>query len=68
MFKFTIRDLLWLTVVVALGMAWWMDRSRANAKYQRVRGAYRELAEWVAHGEWVRLGAKSDLPAFLPNP
>ena len=23
MFRFTIRDLLWLTVVVALGVAWW---------------------------------------------
>ena len=23
--KFTIRDLLWLTVVVALGVAWWVD-------------------------------------------
>ena len=26
--KFIIRDLLWLTVVVALGVAWWVDRSR----------------------------------------
>ena len=26
--RFTIRDLLWLTVVVALGVAWWIDRSR----------------------------------------
>jgi len=24
--RFTIRDLLWLTVVVALGVAWWVDR------------------------------------------
>ena len=29
--KFTIRDLLWLTVVVALGVAWWIDhRSQAE--------------------------------------
>ena len=68
MFKFTIRDLLWLTVVVALVVGWWVDRSRVDAKYQRVRSAYRELAEWVAHGEWVRFGAKSDLPALLPDP
>jgi hypothetical protein len=26
--KFSIRDLLWLTVVVALAVAWWADRSR----------------------------------------
>jgi hypothetical protein len=28
MFRFTIRDLLWLTLVVALAAAWWMDRGR----------------------------------------
>jgi hypothetical protein len=26
MFRFTIRDILWLTVVVALGCAWRVDR------------------------------------------
>jgi len=26
MFRFTIRDVLWLTVVVALGVGWWLDR------------------------------------------
>jgi hypothetical protein len=25
-FRFTIRDLLWLTLVVALGVGWWIDR------------------------------------------
>ena len=25
MFRFTIRDVLWLTVVVAMGVAWWME-------------------------------------------
>src|SRR5437870_6195737 len=25
MFRFTIRDVLWLTVVVAMGFGWWMD-------------------------------------------
>ncbi|HZL90441.1 MAG TPA: hypothetical protein VFB96_18895 [Pirellulaceae bacterium] len=28
MFKFTIRELLLLTVIVAMGVAWWVDRSR----------------------------------------
>jgi hypothetical protein len=27
-FRFTIRDLLWLTVVVALAVAWWIDHHR----------------------------------------
>jgi len=26
--RFTIRDLLWLTVVVALAVAWWIDHHR----------------------------------------
>jgi hypothetical protein len=26
MFRFTIRDVLWLMVVVAMGVAWWSDR------------------------------------------
>ena len=26
--RFTIRDLLWLTVVVSLAVAWWVDRGR----------------------------------------
>ena len=25
MFRFTIRDVLWLTVVVALAVSWWID-------------------------------------------
>jgi hypothetical protein len=36
--RFTIRDLLWLTVVVALAIAWWADRSRilANPYFTRI--------------------------------
>jgi hypothetical protein len=26
MFRFSIRDILWLTVVVGLGCAWWAER------------------------------------------
>jgi hypothetical protein len=26
MLRFTIRDMLWLTVVVALAVGWWIDR------------------------------------------
>jgi hypothetical protein len=26
MFRFTIRDVLWLTVVVALAVGWWIER------------------------------------------
>jgi hypothetical protein len=28
MFRFTIRDVLWLTVVVALAVGWWLNIDR----------------------------------------
>ena len=31
-FRFTIRDLLWLTALVALGFGWWLDRSKLSAE------------------------------------
>ena len=30
MFRFTIRDVLWLTVVVALGLGWWIEHRVAQ--------------------------------------
>jgi hypothetical protein len=34
MFRFTIRDMLWLTVVVAMGLAWWSQQ--ATIKWERI--------------------------------
>jgi hypothetical protein len=33
MFRFTIRDVLWLTVVVAMAVGWWQDWSRNRIVY-----------------------------------
>jgi len=33
MFRFTIRDVLWLTVVVALAVGWANDRNRQAARF-----------------------------------
>jgi len=33
MFRFTIRELVLLTLVVALGVGWWLDRSRLAVPY-----------------------------------
>jgi len=32
MFRFTIRDVLWLTMVVALAVTWWLDRKSLESK------------------------------------
>ncbi|HZN32635.1 MAG TPA: hypothetical protein VFB80_02415 [Pirellulaceae bacterium] len=40
MFRFAIRDVLWLTVVVALSVGWWLDNRRNG--FDRVRAAQTE--------------------------
>jgi hypothetical protein len=37
MFRFTIRDLLWLMVVVGLAVAWWVDRRDLNATVSKLK-------------------------------
>jgi hypothetical protein len=37
MFRFTIRDVLWLTVVVALGLAWCVDHFRQGKDLVRAK-------------------------------
>jgi len=51
MFRFTIRDVLWLTVVVALGIALWIDRNRMAAlRVERDQKAMQyERLEHAAH-------------------
>jgi hypothetical protein len=39
MFRFTIRDVLWLTVVVALGVGWFMEHRRADLEIDRLEDA-----------------------------
>jgi hypothetical protein len=31
MFRFSIRDLLWLTLVVAMGLGWWLREGQLRA-------------------------------------
>jgi hypothetical protein len=35
--RFTIRDLLWLTTLVAMGVAWWIDRTRLADQYTTLK-------------------------------
>jgi hypothetical protein len=47
MFRFTIRDVLWLTVVVALAVALWVQVQHEAGEI-RLRESYRALAEDLA--------------------
>jgi hypothetical protein len=35
--RFSIRDLLWLTVVVAMGLGWWSDNRTKHAAVQQAQ-------------------------------
>ena len=43
MFRFTIRDVLWVMVVVALLLLIWLDRARLNSEREAVKAKQREL-------------------------
>ncbi len=43
--RFTIRDLLWLTVVVAMAVAWWVDRD--GLRKQSIEHEFKKVMEWV---------------------
>ena len=57
-FRFSIRDLLWMTVVVAFAMGWWQNRREADGwhtKFMQMRrdrdGIYqdaRDLADQIS--------------------
>jgi hypothetical protein len=48
--RFSIRDLLWATALVAMGLSWWLDN---QTRYATIRQAHRLRAALVA--------AKADL-------
>ena len=49
--RFTTRDLLWLTLVVAMGLGWWVDHtdtSQCKAERSALHGAYIDALEQQA--------------------
>jgi hypothetical protein len=40
MFRFTIRDVLWLTALVAVLAAWWVDRSQLDAYARKLKSDF----------------------------
>ena len=68
MFRFTIRDLLWLMVVVGLAVCWWLDRSRLAERvaYDDRIFSSMKLLDYV-NPNWREVTARyikeNDLPA-----
>ena len=76
MFRFTIRDVLWLTAMAAVLVAWWVDRSGLVAKvaaekdraagFQQAFGDLAEVEYARTHGLPLPPWAEPKLPA-TPN-
>ena len=58
MFRFTIRDVLWLTVVVALGASWWLDRREllrdVRAAWEMIRAVQQDQNDRAAREVMAR--------------
>lgn len=73
MFRFSIRDMLWLTIVVALAIGWWLDRAKladiANKTQAQAAETEQERAKWelltqrgaLAHNQTLRVIEESGL-------
>ena len=59
--RFTIRDLLWLTVVVALAVGWWLDRRNANLERDNWQVERTKLTSAVGEATRNWLKAQSEL-------
>ena len=52
MFRFTTRDLIWLTVLGAIGVAWWLDHRSTTMALAKSERLARELS--VRQGELLQ--------------
>ena len=65
--KLAIRDLLLVTVIVALALGWWVDRSRLAGEIKQWR--YKDMEREAAR--WGLAPPRRELPnsaAPVPNP
>ena len=54
--KFTIRDLLLLTVIVALAVGWWLDRRTADLHYAEFQESFhKEMSAFLKEGQYVHI-------------
>ena len=66
--KFSMRDLLWLTLVVALIARWWADKSRSTSREEHWRQQAADLEkELQTAGEYIVVGTRR-FPLKSPMP
>ena len=71
--KFTIRDLLLVTVIVAILTAWWLDRSKLANELKKQKSPYpypaysktTPVLDW-GDGAWASQLPNSSVPTPIP--
>lgn len=58
MFRFSIRDLFWATLVVALGLGWWLHYRAVEAKRQQAIQGAQNVVEYANQLKGVLQTAK----------
>jgi len=65
MFRFTIRDVLWFTIVVALTLSWWIDNRRIEKTVSKLETDRRDLQAEFDDKLWIvnemQIKAKKEL-------
>jgi len=56
MLRFTIRDVLWLTVVVGLGCGWWIEHRRSTLWSSRSKAALHVISKRGITAHWYDNG------------
>ena len=58
MFRFTIRDVLWLTTLAAVLVAWWIDHTKTRIDWEYVRQAEKHLQAAQQKVYWAEMRAE----------
>jgi hypothetical protein len=68
MFRFTIRDVLWLTLVAALGVGWWLDQRAAAWRYEQSVSTMTRLWDRLDEADpgWRERGEAARMPVRVP--
>jgi hypothetical protein len=54
MFRFSIRDILWLTVLAAVTVMWWIDRTKLRIDWLQVKADQQALEVAKREAVWAK--------------
>lgn len=58
MFRFSIRDILWLTVLAAVSVMWWIDRTKMRIDWTKVKADQQALEAAKREAFWAKSAAE----------